>query len=454
MSDTGLQTNRRNILKGTLVATAAMGTSGVYAQAASEPEAGKKHSQMPSAERYWLTNVRLESGFEYDRQNQVTATRTTTAHLLINKDVIERIADTLPADDGVAKYDMGGLLAVPSFADMHVHLDKGFYGGPWKATAQASSVRDRIRQEEQLLPSMVEGTPEKARALIDLITGYGTSYLRVQCNVDPVIKLQNVEKVLEALHDKSDKVDFEMVAFPQHGILGNGADKLMDQALKNGCSLVGGVDPETIDGDMERSLNTTMEIAVKNDAPIDIHLHNGGEVGARAARYLAKLAEDAKWHNRVAISHAFCLGHLEGAALDDLLAQMRSVGMSVNSAISVGAVMPPPEALAKHNIKMQLGTDCINDLWSPYGTGSILERASVMGQWQGWDDEYSLNRTLKHITRDGIMPLDDKGNQVWPKAGDKANITLTTASCSAELIARRNPAKAVIKQGKPSVWTL
>jgi len=452
MSHKPYAADRRHILKGTLMATMAMGTTHAYGQAAAHPTA-EKSVTAPSGNRYWLKNIRLESGFTYDDQNRITATRTKTAHILINDGVIEDVADNLPADSAAPSHDAGGLLAVPSFADMHVHLDKSYYGGPWKATTNASSVQERIRQEEKLLPSMVADTARRARALIDLITGFGTSFLRVQCNVDPVIGLQNVEKVLEALHDRRDKIDFDLVAFPQHGLMGNGADQLVDEALRAGCTMLGGLDPETIDGDIERSLNTTMEIAVKNNAPVDIHLHDRGDAGARALRYFAKLAEDAKWHNRVWVSHAYCLGDLQGAALDDLLARMGAVGMGVNSAISVGVTMPPPAALAKHDIRLNLGTDCINDMWSSYGTGSILERASNMGQWQGWQDEYSLNRMLKYITR-GITPLDDKGAMVWPKSGDTANITLTTASCTAELIAWQRPAKAVIKQGKPSVWLL
>lgn len=452
MTDKQIDENRRNLLRGTVAVAATMSAVGAYAQQQNQQEQENTSIMAaPTSDKYWLTNIKLETGFEYNQKQEVEATKTQTAHLLINNGKIERVAMTPPSNDGISQYDMKGLLAVPSFADMHVHLDKGRYGDSWKAATAFTSVRGRIREEQEVLPSLVADTPRKAKALIDLITGFGTSFVRVQCNVDPTIKLQNVEKVLEALNAYQDKVDFEMVAFPQHGLLTEGAAKLMDQSLQNGCTLVGGVDPATIDGDIERSLNTTMELATKHNAPIDIHLHNRGQLGAFTIERLARLTEQAKWHNKVAVSHAFCLGDLQGGALDNLLAQMGAVGMTVNSAISVGSVMPPPDALAKHNVTMYLGTDCINDLWSSYGTGSILERASVMGEWQGWDDEYSLNRTLKYITR-GITPLDDQGNMVWPKAGDVANITLTTASCSAELIARRSPAKAVIRQGMPSVW--
>ena len=45
--------------------------------------------------------------------------------------------------------------------------------------------------------------------------------------------------------------------------------------MRMGAHLVGGVDPATVDGNIEKSLNTIMDIAVEFDSDIDIHLHDG-----------------------------------------------------------------------------------------------------------------------------------------------------------------------------------
>lgn len=446
--------NRRVLLQGALAA-AVVGTATTLAKTKDSSFVNDCSNRQPApkTDKYWLTNVQLETGFKRNG-NEIISTTTETVCLLINSGKIERIEKSaVSIDNEVPQHDMLGLLALPSFADMHVHLDKGFYGGPWQATTNLRSVQERIQEEKRILPSMVDTIPSRANALIDLITSFGTTFLRVHTNVDSTIKLQNVEKVSQALKDASHKVDYEIVAFPQHGLLADGAGKLMEQSLQRGCTIVGGVDPVTIDGDVDRSLGLTMDIATKYNVPIDIHLHNRGDIGSTTIKKLVRLAEEANWQNKITISHAFCLVDYKGSELEDLLVQMASVGMSVKSAVSVEVGLPPPKELAKYNIPMELGTDSINDLWSSYGSGSILERASIMGQWQGWNDEYSLNRTLKYITR-GMTPLDDSGIQVWPKIGDEATFTFTTASCSAELIARRNPAKAVFKQGIPSVWDL
>lgn len=45
------------------------------------------------------------------------------------------------------------------------------------------------------------------------------------------------------------------------------------------------------------------------------------------------------------------------------------------------------------------------------------------------------------------LPLDDKGVQQWPKAGDDADMVLVVASCSAEAVSRISPVTSLIHKG-------
>jgi hypothetical protein len=47
-----------------------------------------------------------------------------------------------------------------------------------------------------------------------------------------------------------------------------------------------------------------------------------------------------------------------------------------------------------------------------------------------------------------VTPLDEKGEQVWPKAGDEASFNLVPASCSTEAVARLPIRNAVFHKGK------
>ena len=107
--------------------------------------------------------------------------------------------------------------------------------------------------------------------------------------------------------------------------------------------------------------------------------------------------------------------------------------------------MPIP-VLLKHGVDVLLGNDCIIDHWSTFGSGSILQKANLAAQLYGWRTEFDLSRALKLATHN-ILPLDDKGNRQWPKAGDKADLVLVDASCSAEAVSRISPVKSLIHNG-------
>lgn len=77
--------------------------------------------------------------------------------------------------------------------------------------------------------------------MLNLITGFGVTNARVQCNVDPVIGLGNIERVKKALDNYSSRLDYELVAFPQHGLLKSHSVSLMKDAMRNGVNVVGGL---------------------------------------------------------------------------------------------------------------------------------------------------------------------------------------------------------------------
>ncbi|MGV8611231.1 hypothetical protein ACV347_31500, partial [Pseudomonas aeruginosa] len=52
------------------------------------------------------------------------------------------------------------------------------------------------------------------------------------------------------------------------------------------------------------------------------------------------------------------------------------------------------------------------------------------------------------ISTGGVLPLDDKGQRAWPKAGDAAEFVLVNASCAAEAVARLPARSATFHQGR------
>ncbi|MBS4179416.1 amidohydrolase [Lederbergia citrea] len=396
---------------------------------------------------YWLTNVRLEQSYVLE-DGQVAETNTEICHLRIEGGTIaEIIGADKELQSNLPKYNCNELLMLPSFEEAHIHLDKTYYDGPWKAVKPISSIFERIEQEKILLPKLLPMAKQQAESILTLIQGFGATHVRTHCNIEPVSGLHRLEATKRALDTFSGKISSEIVAFPQHGLLRSDSVQLVKQSLAEGATHVGGVDPYSVDGDIEKSLQTMVEMAVLNNAGIDIHLHDGGEAGKQTLMRLADLTEEAGLLGKVTVSHAFWFAGAEPEEAEAVAERMASLRMSIASTVPIGKTAMPLPMLHNKGVKVKLATDSLTDHWSPFGNGDQLEKVGRFAELYGRSDELSLSQSLGFIT-DGITPLDDKGEQVWPKIGDAANFILVHAGCSAEAVARRSHRQAVWYEGR------
>lgn len=82
-------------------------------------------------ENYILKNVRLETGFIKD-ETGIIGTKTELFSIEIKEEKIENInKNDVQLTDAIDAKDAKGLLMLPTFKDMHIHLDKTLYGLPW-----------------------------------------------------------------------------------------------------------------------------------------------------------------------------------------------------------------------------------------------------------------------------------------------------------------------------------
>lgn len=426
---------------------AASSLLGAGAAAAATPEATATAIDDP---HYHLAEVRLEDGFTHEG-GYVAATRTALYTLEIRDGAIAAIhAADAALDASVPRYSAGGALALPAFRDMHIHLDKTFYGGPWQAPLprQGKTIMDMIAREEVLLPKLLPTSQERAEALIELLLSQGTTMVRSHCNIDPVSGLKSLEHLQAALQKNRDRFDCEIVAFPQHGLLHSKVEGLMREAMALGVDFVGGLDPTNVDGDMKASVDAMFAIALDHGKGVDIHIHETTPAGAEAIRYMVEtVARTPELKGKLNLSHAFALATLPEAELDPLAERMAEHDITVISTVPIGSLVMPLPRLREKGVTLMSGTDSVIDHWSPFGTGDMLEKANLLAQVYGGRDEFALTRALAIASGD-VLPLDQDGNRAWPRPGDAAEFALADCSCSAEAVARRSPRVATFHKGR------
>jgi len=396
---------------------------------------------------YWLTNTRLETSFQIT-DGIITATNTELFHLLIKDGKIEKIIPSIEEiNDDLPRENAQQLLALPSFIEKHCHLDKTLLGDRWRSVTPVRNIFERLEIEKEVLPTLKTTTQERAERLLGIYVKSGITHVRTHVDIYPEVGLKNLEEVQKALHSYEGKLTHEIVAFPQHGLLRTDSRELVRKALQNGATHVGGVDPATVDGDIDASLKAMVELALEGKAGIDLHLHDPNHLGIFTIKKLAQLTIEAGLQGKVSISHAFGLGDIPLSQAEEMAVLLAEAGITIISSVPIDRKFPPMGLLRNKGVSVAVGCDNIFDVWSPFGNGDILENVARLAEISGWVDERSLAQTLSYIT-DGKTPLNYEGEQVWPKVGDEANIVLVDASCSAEAVARRATRVATMFRGE------
>ncbi len=391
-------------------------------------------------------NVRLETGFVYDNQGEVATTKTDLFCIEIDKGNIVKIGPNQPNLKNAV--DVKGYLMLPSFRDMHIHLDKTFYGDHWQAVKRRTGgIKGMIALEQQMLPEMLKNSTHKAEKLIELLQAKGTAFARSHVNVEPTSKLESLKNLQVALERKKKGFGAELVAFPQHGVFYTESVPYLKEAAQTDIDFIGGLDPFNVDGAIEKTMDFTVQLALDYQKGIDIHLHETGDSGVQTIEYLIKkVNENPALKSKTYLSHCFALAKVSKTKQEELAEKLAEAKIGIVSTIPFGNLVMPIPALMKYKVEVLTGNDSIVDHWNTFGTGSVLQKVNLAAQLYGYSTEFQLSRMLGLATAN-VLPLNDKGEQQWPKVGDKANLIFLDASCSAEAVSRISDVKSLVYEG-------
>ncbi|MDT2782169.1 amidohydrolase family protein [Vagococcus fluvialis] len=400
--------------------------------------------------RQRLDNVTFEITHEKDRVDLMQPVTKSFSIIVDEQGVIESITPTSSVDktdfNGNIR-DMKGLLATPTLKDMHNHLDKTYMTLGWRGTIPVGNLKERLAAEANELPLLAASTKDRSSKMIDSMMRRGVNHIRTHVNIDPYIGLKNLEGVLEAVEKYKDLMTFEIIAFPQHGLLRDGMNELMKEAMRSGATMVGGLDPGGIDNAVEKSLYEVMNLATEFDADVDIHLHDRGHLGTYTYSTWLDLVEENNYQGRTAISHGFSLGDVTEPEQDELITRIVENDMSIMSTIPYGQkkAFPPIDKIRAAGGRVYLGCDGFFDSWSSYVSSDLLEKINNFCQLTGKITETEIAKTIDLGTR-GRQVYNEEQTP-WLKIGEKANIVFTESTSTAELIARLPQKRTLLLNG-------
>lgn len=358
--------------------------------------------------------------------------------------------------DGVTVVEGRGRLLLPSFSDVHVHLDSTRIGLPFREHTGGPGVwtmmmNDRLNWRNAEVPLQ-----DRVNDTLGRMIARGTTRVRSYAQVDVDCKLERFDAVAAAKEKFAGQASVDIIAFPQAGLLlEEGTVELMEEALKAGANVMGGIDPCTLDRDPVKHLDIVFGLAEKYQVPIDIHLHEPGELGVFSTDLVLERTKALGMQGKVTMSHAYQLGSVNEATTRRLIDAFAELDVSLASVAPSAASQLPIPLLTEAGVRLGLGEDGQRDYWSPYGNTDMLDRTWQLAFTHGFRKDQLIEHCLAIATIGGASILDpgatrlkDTSHRPGVEVGDPAELLLVDGETVASTVMDRGKDRTVIHAGR------
>jgi cytosine deaminase len=271
-------------------------------------------------------------------RNARIRTEQRTVDIFIEGGRIKAIAPQL-GETGSPEIDAKSSLVLPGLFNMHFHADKCLLGEVMRPNISGT------------LPEAIEITndfkrkydPEEvaARAIRAIEAGVknGTTFFRLFADVGTIGGLRAARGLMLARERMRPYCDLQVVAFPQEGIVRDpGAAELLEEAIKEGCDIVGGLPwYEYTDEEARQHIDSCFDIAKRYDRDIHMLVDDTDDANSRSLEALALKTMREGFQGRVTASHCGAM-----AAYNDVYAHkiidmvaIAEITISVNAHINL-----------------------------------------------------------------------------------------------------------------------
>jgi cytosine deaminase len=336
-------------------------------------------------------------------------------------------------------------LALPAFADLHVHADRAYAVGPRPPRSLADAV-ELVTEVKRA--STEEAVRERALRLLRRALAHGTLRVRTHVDVDELVDERALRGVLAARAELAGRLDVEIVAFgtklcdPAND---DGRRRLVS-AVEAGADLVGAV--PAFHADPEASIAAVLALARELGVRADLHVD---ETTDRSALRLERVADETLalgLEGRVSASHCCSLASVSEAAARRTIEKVAAAGITVIAQPALNLYLQDRgdgtprtrgvtlvRELLDAGVKVRFGSDNVCDVFYPYGDADPLESAFLVALTAHVDDEDVL-----------LAGICDGRTRI--EAGDPADLVLLDADSVREALARRPGARTVVRAGE------
>lgn len=367
-----------------------------------------------------------------------------------------RIVAAVPEGRTPITVEGRGRLALPSFSDVHVHLDSTRIGLPFRPHTGAPGIWPMVMNDRRNWRDAELPVTERAELTLGRMIARGATRVRSYAQIDVDCRLERYEAVRAAAQTHGDRAQVQIIAFPQAGLLReDGTVDWIERALADGADVLGGIDPCTLDRDPKGHLDIVFGLAEKYQVPIDIHLHEPGALGVFSTDLILERTRALGMQGRVTMSHAYDLGSVDDATTARLVEEFADLDIAMATVAPANQRGLPLVDLAAAGIRVGLGEDGQRDYWSPYGNADMLDRTWQLAFTHGFRADELIEHALAVATVGGRSVMDPAGPRLDGIAdrpgvgvGDLADLLLVDGQTPVSAVMDRGSDRTVIHQGR------
>jgi cytosine deaminase len=378
----------------------------------------------------------------------------------IDKGLIATVAPML-AGTGQEEIDAAGSLVLPGLINLHLHADKSLLGEVMRPNLSGT------------LPEAIEITnafkrnydPEEvaARATRVLEAGVknGTTFFRLFADVGTIGGLRAAQGLLLARERLQKYCRVQVVAFPQEGIARDpGAAELIEEAVKQGCEIVGGLPwYEYTDEDARAHIDVCFAIAKRHDLDIHMLVDDTDDPNSRSLEYLALKTMREGFQGRVAASHCGAMAAYNDVYAAKIVDMVATAGITISVNAHINLVCsarldrePRRRGIARVKELLARGAnvissqDDVNDPYYPFGKPDPLECASMIAHVAQLTLPHELEQAIDMVTVNAAKAARLADYGIAP--GCRADLVVVGAPSVHEALRLQPVRRHVVKDGR------
>jgi cytosine deaminase len=370
------------------------------------------------------------------------------------------------------RLDVGGRLLIPGFVESHLHLDVALMNDPLQPGRPApfcSPVELNTAMEQRRAAFTRLDIERRAGLALEMASRHGVTAMRAQCHVDPVIGLKHLEALLAVRERYRSRIDLQIVAFPQGGLLGQaGTLDLFREAFRLGADVMGcaanlepggnAADPRSaFHRHIDAALALAMELNVDLDMHADLSMLPDPELADLEAVYSAQRALEVGYQGRVTAGHFCALDSCRPEVAQQAIEWVVRAGMGIISqpdlyrlgradARHVRRGLTRVKQLLAAGATVAYASNNVRDAFRPLGNFDLLEEGLILAYGAHMDTIAELESLLQMSTFNAarILKLPEYGLE----PGCRADLVILEAASASAAIVGQAEKLFVFKAGQ------